>query len=54
MSDEIKSLAGESAKLFEAIPENKRELAAYVAEAYIAGIATGAELAKQDAPETNK
>lgn len=54
MSDEIKSLAGESAKMFEAIPESKRDLAAYVAEAYIAGIATGAELAKPEASGEDK
>lgn len=51
MSEDVKRAAGESAEIMNQIPEDKRAMAAKLAEAYACGLATGMEISENAAAE---
>lgn len=51
MPENIKQCVENAAKTINAIPNDKREIAARLAETFAAGIATGMELAEDGKPE---
>lgn len=51
MSEDVKRAAGESAEIMNQIPEDKRAMAAKLAEACACGLATGMEISENAAAE---